>query len=186
MFERFTHAARDVVVRARREAYDLGHPILGTEHLLLGLLADTRGLGGPVLSRLGLEAATVRESIEEMLGRCRGADLDAEALGSIGIDLDAVRRRVEQSFGPGALDRLRDRGGSRLRVSPRANKALELALRESVRRRDGAIGTEHVLLGILREGKGLAAVVLARAGIDRAAVEAALTDLGRRGQADTG
>lgn len=186
MFERFTSASRDVVVRAQQEARALSHPIAGTEHLLLGLLADTEGLGGPVLRQLGLDEAPVRDSIVEIVGSRCGPDLDAQALRSIGIDLAAVRRRVEESFGPGALDCAGRLRGGRQRFSPRAKKALELALRESIRRKDGVIGTEHVLLGILREGRGVAALILARAGIDRPAVGAALEDLRRRGQADTG
>lgn len=186
MFERFTRSARAVVVQAQQEARDLSHPTIGTEHLLVALLGDREGLGGPALKQVGLRAEGVRDSIVEMLGNGCGSGLDAAALSSIGIDLDAVRRKVEAEFGPGALGRRRPRRSPCLPFSPRAKKVLELSLRESLRRKDGYVGTEHVLLGILREGKGLAALILARAGIDRLAVEAALADQRRHDQAGTG
>lgn len=131
-----------------------------------------------------LTAYAIRSS---RFGNGCGSDLDAQALGSIGIDLDAVRRRVEETFGPGALDQTRhEPRRGHLPFSPRAKKVLELSLRESLRRKGGYVGTEHVLLGILREGKGLAAMILADARIDRQAVEAALADLRRPDQTGTG
>lgn len=191
MFERFTSAARKAVVQAQVEARQLSHPVIGSEHLLLGVLDEPDGLGGRALRRLGVNPAGVRASIVEIVGRGCGHDLDADALRSIGIDLDAVRKQVEGAFGPGALDRPRGRCRRGRRrgyppFTPRAKKVLELALREAIYRKDGYVGTEHVLLGTLREGRGLAALILARAGIDRVAVEAALAELRRTGQADTG
>jgi len=185
MFERFTHPAREAVVQAQEEVRRQQGERLGTEHLLLGVLADTDNTAAAALRRLGLTPAATRRRIAELAGPDTG--LDAEALRSIGIDLDAVRRQAEAAFGPGALNRhcrgSRHRGF--LPFSPRAKKVLELALRESVRRRDGHIGPEHIVLGILREGRGLAAVILTEAKVDRAAFEAAL--IAREpGQADAG
>lgn len=191
MFERFTPAARRAVVDAQVEARQLGHRIVGTEHLLLGLLADTDGLAARALHRFGVRPASVRAWIAQIVGQTPGARLDADALASIGIDLDAVRTRVEDAFGPGALDHPRRcrRGAQRgyMPVSPRAKKVLELSLREAVRRKTRSIGTEHLLLGILREGKGLAAGLLAQSGVDRRAVETVIDELLQRdGRADTG
>src|ERR1700749_1727994 len=150
MFERFTEDARSAVVRAQTEARSLGHGWIGTEHLLLAVLADEASGVTAALRTLGLDAARVREQVLAQVGA--GVD-DDTALRDLGIDLDAVRRRVEERFGPGALDvprgqprrgRVRRilRGGRRrppvpcgapsghIPFTPRAKKSLELALRE--------------------------------------------------------
>jgi hypothetical protein len=110
-------------------------------------------------------------------------DSDVAALQSIGIDLDAVRKKIEETFGPGALEppptpcrrrgllrRWRPQGHTPF--TPRAKKVLELSLREALRLKHNYIGTEHILLGLLRDGEGLAAKVLTDEGFD-------LTDLRR-------
>ncbi|MBO4208626.1 Clp protease [Micromonospora echinofusca] len=183
MFERFTRRARAVVVQARDEADRLHQPRVGTEHLLLALLHDGQSLAATVLRDAGVRIDDLRSRVEQATGPGSRAldDADAAALREIGIDLAAVVARVEESFGPGALDDPppaprrwpwgRRYDGSRF--SPRAKKVLELALREAVRLRHNHIGTEHILLGLLREGNGLAAVTLTRAGLD-------LVDLRRR------
>ena len=178
MFERFTSQARMVVVRAQDEARAMGHRFIGTEHLLLGLLHDGTGTAGAVLAAEGLRPEAVRARIRRLLAGDDGRldDRDAEALRSIGIDLDAVRTQVEQTFGPGALDPpppaepkrgLLRRQGPRtghIPFSGRAKTVLDLSLRES----KGPVGSEHLLLGLLREGQGLAAKVLVDAGLDLA------------------
>jgi ATP-dependent Clp protease ATP-binding subunit ClpA len=58
--------------------------------------------------------------------------------------------------------------------SPRAKKVLELSLREALALRDRHIGTQHILLGIVREGQGMAAAILTQAGLDLAAIRAAV------------
>jgi ATP-dependent Clp protease ATP-binding subunit ClpA len=162
MFERFTKEARDTVVRAQYEAHRLGHEHIGTEHLLLGI-ATGEGRARDVLEARGVTAARLRAAIE---GDTLPA-LDAGALATLGIDLDEVRRRVEASFGPGALER----GGRRRRRAgavpfcPRAKKALELALREALRLGDRHIGAEHVLLGVVRDEQTRAVRLLRDAGV---------------------
>ena len=176
MFERFTRAARDTVVRARQDALDLGHPTVGTEHLLLAVLA-AEGPAAGVLHDCGATPDAVRGRLRRLVYRDEplGA-LDAEALRAIGIDLAAVRAQVERTFGPGALGPAGARPGprrSRTSFSPRARKVLELSLREARAMRHNHIGSEHILLGILREGEGLGAKVLHDLGLD-------LPDLRRR------
>jgi ATP-dependent Clp protease ATP-binding subunit ClpA len=189
VFERFTDRAREVVVRSQSDARSLGHNYIGTEHLLLGLLGVTDGVAGRALMDLGLEHATTREQIVEMVGMPPPSEPDPAALDVIGIDLEAVRKRAEEAFGPGALDRTRARaqaraqsGGARPRrwrrrcettypwghipFTPRAKKVLELSLREALQLGHRYIGTEHILLGLLREGEGLAALLLTRSGIE--------------------
>lgn len=172
MFERFTAAARAAVVQAQDEARELRHPRIGTEHLLLGVLSDPTSPASRALAGFGLDHDGVRRSVVELVAPPPGPD--AVALDTLGIDLGEVRRRVEASFGPGALDD--PEGGLRrhLRFGSRAKKVLELSLRECVRRHDDSIGAAHLVLGILRERQGLA--ILARAGIDRTGFETALAE----------
>jgi ATP-dependent Clp protease ATP-binding subunit ClpA len=166
MFERFTHEARAVVVRAQEEARALGHSWIGCEHLLLGVLAQQQTPGAAVLGRFGVTTDNFRAAIVEMIGSGEQFSArDADALRTLGIDLDEVRRRVEERFGTGALDDLPPCRQRRLRwrrrpegepvpghipFTPRAKNALELALREALALKDRHIGVEHVLLGILR------------------------------------
>ncbi|GAA3731631.1 Clp protease N-terminal domain-containing protein [Plantactinospora mayteni] len=179
MFERFTVQARDVVRGAVAARERLGHRNVGTEHLLLALLNGEKSPVAGLLNQAGVDAARVTEAIDRKVGRGTEefGDRDAEALRSIGIDLSAVRSKLEESFGEGALEAPPARSARRgllggwdfsNRFSARAKKVLELALREAVQLRHREIGAEHILLGLLREGNGLAALVLTEAGVDLA------------------
>ncbi len=172
MFERFTHGARDVVVRAQDEAAALGHDHIGTEHLLLGLAAG-EDIAAGVLASLGVERAALRAAVAAL----PHDGLDADALASIGIDLEAVRRSVEESFGPGALSGRRGcrrgRRGGYAPLTPRAKRALELALREALVLGDRQIGPEHLLLGLAAGADSGAAATLRRCGTSPEAVRAA-------------
>jgi ATP-dependent Clp protease ATP-binding subunit ClpA len=169
MFERFTHEARQVVVSSQDEARQLHHNFIGTEHLLLGLLDQTGSPTRAVFERHGL----TRTAAIEVLRRFAGHEqLDAAALGSVGIDLEAVRDSVEATFGPGALDvPSPDKGREvtgHIPFTRRAKKVLELSLREAVALKSGSIADAHIALGLLREGEGVAMKVLADKGVDPA------------------
>jgi ATP-dependent Clp protease ATP-binding subunit ClpA len=173
MFERFTPPARQVVVRAQEEARALRHDHLGTEHILLGLLADPATGAAAALTDAGLTPGSVRADIARRVAGRNLGEHDADALRAIGIDLDVVREKVEQAFGPGALQRRR--GGARrllgighIPVSRRAKKVLELSLREALHLGHRWIGPDHILLGLLREGEGVAAQLLRDGGVDPA------------------
>ena len=84
-----------------------------------------------------------------------------EALGSLARSLDAVRRQVEEIIGQG-----QEAPSGALPFTPRAKKVLELSLRESKQLGHNYIGTEHILLGLIREGSGVAAQVLVKLGAD--------------------
>jgi hypothetical protein len=106
MFERFTDTARHVVVQAQADARRLGHNYIGCEHLLLAAAAT----GEPASAALrdqGVTPERIEAEILRTIGRGQTADplggLDREALASIGVDLDAVRARIEAAFGPDAL-----------------------------------------------------------------------------------
>jgi ATP-dependent Clp protease ATP-binding subunit ClpA len=179
MFERFTEEARSAVHGAQAHARTFRHGWIGTEHLLLGLLDEPDTRAARILRARGVTGEAVRAEIVERVGLGE-PDLDADALATIGIDLDAVRERVERRFGPGALARRRRRCrrgrvsfAGELPFTPRAKKALELSLREALAMEDRFIGAEHVLLGLVR-ADGVAHDVLGGRGIDRAAVVAAL------------
>src|SRR5262249_50877648 len=152
-----------VITRARVEAQGLRHPYIGTEHLLLALLSEDAGVPYAVLHAAGLDAARVRADILRLVGTPTKllTDEDAEALKTVGIDLDVITARIEEIFGPDALDtrmphrRRRRADGSRF--SGRAKKVLQLGLREAMRLGHRYIGSEHILLGLIREGEGLAA-----------------------------
>jgi ATP-dependent Clp protease ATP-binding subunit ClpC len=94
-----------------------------------------------------------------------GQGVAAKALESLGISPEAVRAQVEESIGRG------QRGPTgHIPFNPRAKKVLELSLREATQLGHNYIGTEHLLLGLLREGEGMAAQVLVRLGADRSRV----------------
>ena len=183
MFERFTQEARKATVDAQAVARRLGHGHIGTEHLLLGLL-ETDGVAARVLAGLGVTGAAAEREILAQVGRGPLGDADAQALGAIGIDLDEVRRRMEASFGSGALAwhpdphcrRGRPRPGGHIPFTPRSKKVLELSLREALALKHRYIGTEHILLGLVREGEGLAMLVLTRLGAGPQVVRARVLD----------
>ena len=144
MFERFTDAARRVVVLALEEARLLSHLEIGTEHLLLGLLHEGEGVA-------------------------------ALALHALDAHLEDARAQVEDLVGHG-----HQRPSGHVPFTPRAKGALELSSCEGERHGDGAIDTEHLLLGIIQQGEGSAVDALNRLGVDLDACRA-LIELGRAG-----
>ncbi len=130
MFERFTERARRVIILAQEEAKRLNHSVVGTEHILLGIIREGEGLASKVLESLNISLERMRAEIEGAIGRGERAPHE------------------EVSF------------------APRAKKVLELALDESRRLGHKYIGTEHLLLGLIREGEGIAARVLEAMGAD--------------------
>jgi hypothetical protein len=106
MFERFTGDARTVVVQAQEHARRLGHRYIGCEHLLLAAVS----VGGPAAAALrehGVTPEAVETEMVRMIGLGQAVGLfsalDRDALASIGIDLDAVRARIEATFGTDAF-----------------------------------------------------------------------------------
>ena len=130
IFERFTERARRVMELAQEEAARLRHNVIGTEHLLLGLVAEGEGIAAKALESLGINLARVRSKVEEIIGVG-----DAVPLGQIPF-------------------------------TPRAKRVLELAIDEGHNLGHNYVGTEHILLGLIREGEGVAAQVLKNLGAD--------------------
>ncbi|MGH3498299.1 MAG: ATP-dependent Clp protease ATP-binding subunit [Nocardioidaceae bacterium] len=90
-----------------------------------------------------------------------GEGVAAKALESLGISLEAVRAQVEEIIGQGP-----QAPSGHIPFTPRAKKVLELSLREALQLGHSYIGTEHILLGLIREGEGVAAQVLVKLGAD--------------------
>ena len=90
-----------------------------------------------------------------------GEGVAAKGLESLGISLEAVRSQVEELIGHGASS-----PSGHIPFTPRAKKVLELSLREALQLGHNYIGTEHILLGLIREGEGVAAQVLVKLGAD--------------------
>jgi ATP-dependent Clp protease ATP-binding subunit ClpC len=145
MFERFTDQARSVIVRAQEQAASLQHNYIGTEHILLGLIAEQQGLA-------------------------------ASALASLDIRLDAVRDQVVQIIGRGNRP-----VSGHIPFTPRAKKVLELSLRDALQLGSNYIDTEHILLGLLREGSGVAVVILGNVAGDPQTVRRAVMALVHKG-----
>lgn len=147
MFERFTREARDVVEAAVGAAQTTGASTVESRHLLLALIErDTNAAGD--LRSLGVEPRALAATLRTEL---RDGTLDAEALASVGIDLDAVRERADAVFGEGALERSRRSPKGHLPFARDAKKALELALRETIRLKSNRIDDRMLLLGLVRD-----------------------------------
>jgi len=131
MFDRFTDRAREVLKLAREEAQKLNHGYMGTEHLLLGLLAEGKGVAATVLNTLKVDENKVRDEVSKIVGK--------------GVPEDMVH-------------------GS-LPFTPRGKKALELATEEASTLKHHYVGTEHLLLGLIREHDGVAAQALMSVGL---------------------
>jgi ATP-dependent Clp protease ATP-binding subunit ClpA len=173
VFERFTELAKRAIVASQDAALSLGHDFIGTEHLLLGLVA-TAGTAGEVLRQHGVELARARDKTTQLLEAAgvpaTGGQAARDALSRIGIDVSAIERRADDTFGPGAFQ------FPRPAYTPRAKNALELTLREA----DG-LGHEHIdtgdmLLGLLAQGESLALRVLAALDVDAAALRQSVLD----------
>ena len=105
-----------------------------------------------------------------LLGLLRNEEgLAARVLGSLGVTLDEARRQVARIVGSGE-----EAPAGELPFTPRAKKALELALREALSLDHNYIGTEHILLGLVQEGEGVANHILADQGADSERIRAAV------------
>jgi ATP-dependent Clp protease ATP-binding subunit ClpA len=129
MFERFTGDARNTVVQAQEHARRLGHRYIGCEHLLLAAAA-TGEPASAALREQGITPQAVETEIVHLVGLGQAADLfsafDREALASIGIDLDAVRARIEAAFGPDAFTRAGPHTCRKRRPAVRSNPLARL------------------------------------------------------------
>jgi ATP-dependent Clp protease ATP-binding subunit ClpA len=159
IFNSFAAEARGCVGAALGEARRLDHDAIGDEDLLLGILRADEGHAVEALSSLGVKLEGAPEECEGMF---------SDALSSIGISLEEIRGEAEDAFDMRIPD---DR---RIPFSPQAKRVLGQSLREAVRLRDNRFGTEHILLGMLRNEDRTAVRMLARMGVSPEALEARL------------
>jgi ATP-dependent Clp protease ATP-binding subunit ClpA len=176
MFERFEPAARQAVISARSEAAQAGQRKVSSEHVLLGLFAEP-GVAADTLAAAGLQAAELRSRIPRGSHIAEAGGLDAEALASLGIDLDAVRRVTDAAFGRGALDLAPPSGRKLMPIADDAREILIRAVREAQRTGCRQISSGHMLIGILDQESNCALTLLAEVGVDVAALR---SDVARR------
>jgi ATP-dependent Clp protease ATP-binding subunit ClpC len=127
----FTPRAQQALALAREEADRLNHNFVGTEHILLGLIAVGQGVAVNVLKKLGLDLEQVRAAVEKMAGA-----------------------------GPG------EKVSGNIPYTPRVKNVVSLAAKEAKKLNHAYVGTEHILLGLLREEDGVAGRVLKNYGVD--------------------
>ena len=130
-----------VMMLANKEAKDLKHEYIGTEHILLGLVGGS-GIGVYVLKNLGLDLSKIRDEIRKLVKS-----------GSEVSKMDTLSR------------------------TPRARKVIEYAIEEMKTLGHSHVGTEHLLLGLLREQDGVAAQVLMNLNLRLEDVRAEVLDL---------
>ncbi|MBV8887589.1 MAG: ATP-dependent Clp protease ATP-binding subunit [Chroococcidiopsidaceae cyanobacterium CP_BM_RX_35] len=137
MFEQFTDKAIKVVMLAQEEARNLGHNLVGTEQILLGLIAEGTGVAAKVLTEQGVTLQDARREVEKIIGRF-------------------------SRFVPAEIP-----------FTPKAKSVFEQAFAEARQLGHNYIGPEHLLLGLLREGEGVAKKVLDNLGVDSSKVRTA-------------
>lgn len=127
--EKFSERTRRVLSLAQEEAKRFNHNYIGTEHILLGLAQEPKGVGALTLIALGVDLNKMRGAVEFIIDK-------------------------RERFPSQAMD-----------ITPRAKKVIELARDEAQQMNHHYIGTEHILIGLLREGEGVAAQVLESLGV---------------------
>jgi ATP-dependent Clp protease ATP-binding subunit ClpC len=132
MLNNFTPRAQEVLMLARKEAEELHHDYIGTEHLLLGLIQLGQGVAVNVLQKMGLNLETVRQEVKKLVGK---EGISVKPTGNIPY-------------------------------TPRVKKVIALAGKEAKALQHSYVGTEHLLLGLLREGEGIASRVLQQLEVD--------------------
>jgi ClpA/ClpB-like protein len=145
MFNRFSDRARKVMGLARQEAQRFNHEYIGTEHILVALVAERRGIAAKVLEELNVDLKRVRVGVAGIVGKKR----------------PTLVTMVQLPF------------------TPSAKKVLELTLEEASLLGDDYIGTQHLLLGIIRQGDGIAAQVLSKLGVELETVRAKVLEIVR-------
>ena len=163
MFDQFTELAKRAVVASQDVALSMGHDFIGTGHQLIGMAA-TAGVAGEVLRERGVELSRLREETARQLEAAgipaTGGREAKDALSSIGIDVAAIQHQADATFGSGAFVYPRPA------YDERAKKALQLSVSEAHELGREDIDTEHLLLGLLAVGEGLAFDVLTALEVD--------------------
>ena len=131
MFGRFTERAQKSIMLAQEEAKKFNHSYVGTEHLLLGLMAEEQGIAAVTLKEMGVTLEKARKEVYDIVG------MGPESVELVGM-------------------------------TPRTKKIFELAFGEARNFGHNYVSTEHLLLGLISEGEGIATAILKRLGVDPA------------------
>lgn len=129
MFGRFTEKAQKAILLSQEEAKKLKHNYVGTEHILLGLLAEGTGIASETLEEMGINLETAENKIVELIG---AGEYDTDIMG----------------------------------FTPRTKRIFELSFLEARKLGHNYVGTEHILLGLVKEGDGVAVVALESLGVN--------------------
>jgi ATP-dependent Clp protease ATP-binding subunit ClpC len=176
---RFTEPAQRALSLATDEARRLQHPYVGTEHLLLGLLREGDGVAAQVLHQLWIETDQVRRAlvyITTTYAQTHAATPPAAAEAEVETEAAPVTAPASGAEGaqPGEPAPLE------IGLTPRARTVLALAVDEAQRLHHDHVGTEHLLLALVREGEGLAAGILRTLGALGKVREFTLAEMQRR------
>ncbi len=152
MFEQFTEKAREAITIAQDALRRTNQNQMGTEHLLLGLLAQTDGIVPQIFALLGIDIGEARIRINDVVELSRK---------------EKAQGFVEQIF-----------------LTPRFKKAVDIAAEEAKKLGDSYVGTEHLLLGVLKEGEGAGAIVLRELGLTEDKIYGALRQIRQGGISD--
>jgi ATP-dependent Clp protease ATP-binding subunit ClpA len=150
----FTPRAKKVLELSLRESLQLGHNYIDTEHILLGLIREGEGVAAQVLVNLGADLSAVRQEVMEQLSGYRGGPM-----GKRTASIATQRPRETPAAAKATVEARRLAGG-------------------------GAVGSQHYLLGLVREEDSMAAKALADLGVTTEAIEAKLAELQPAGTSD--
>lgn len=145
-FENFTEKAKEALAIAQDILKSNNQTQMGTEHMLLGLLAQSEGIVPEILTILGIDVGDARARVNEI-----------------------ARLSGESKYSRGGL--------VEIYITPRAKRAIDFAVEEAKKLGDNYVGTEHLLLGIIREGEGAGAIVLKDMGVTLQKVHQAIKSL---------
>lgn len=168
MFEKFTEKAIKVVMLAQEEARRLGHNFVGTEQILLGLIGESTGIAAKVLKSMGVSLKDARVEVEKIIGRGSG-------FVAVEIPFTPRAKRVLEL----SLEEARQLGiifslvASHWLLRSTVAAGVSDSMRFAVAGHN-YIGTEHILLGLLREGEGVAARVMETLGADPTKIRTAV------------
>lgn len=151
MYEKFTDRARRVLVLAQQEAHAAGHEEITPNHVLLGCVLEHHGIAGRVLETFAIEPVGVRARLMEVVPR-RSTVSPVEALAAVGVNLLEVKEAVEAAFGAGSFPL----PGERPPFDVAARGVLKASLDAAIQWGHNYVGTEHLLLGVLRAEGGQA------------------------------
>jgi ATP-dependent Clp protease ATP-binding subunit ClpC len=180
MFERFTDRARRIVVLAQEEARKFGHNSVRTEHILLGIVDEGQGVASRALEDAGIGAERMRARLHEAMGVPSEAEPDPVAEAAAPEPEPGPRRTRSMP------ERIREARTRHIPFASESKRVLELSLREALEFGHNYIGTEHILLGLMVEGEGMAATVLRELGADVDAMRERVSELLRAHRTRTG